>query len=646
MTSQASHPAPNDGALRRWFMTMFSSVRVGDLVLWYALGTVVVHVLPSMLRLGGPPWTLPAGDEIQAWYWAIAFLLAALGLTLWRVVRGGVSLLWVVVLTAWPWAVCFAVLMLRDGVAHSRLVAIMSAGLGMLLLIAPAVLGQRGTRYVGRTLSAVVIAAALMMSARGYSGRGPTRDSTRTIVSTALAPVAAHYERHLVPDPQVPGGALVRLGRELLLVTGAGDWYTIGWDSTDTHLRATPVEMPALMNRDIAGFDGPYPPLMRVTGLAADIRGDTSSVFVVHEVWDAAERCIAHQVSTIRLHHLQAAEKAWRQVYRTQPCVKFSEGFDPYDSGSRATILRDGSLLLTVGDYGMTRTADSALAQQPAGDYGKTILIRPDGSRTLYSMGHRNPSGITMDREGNVWVTEHGPRGGDELNLLKEGANYGWPFATYGTDYGSFRWRYPPSSNGAFTEPAFVFVPSVGISNVIALEGRLFDQWSGDLLTGTLAAKQLIRIRRTGSRLVYAEPIPLQLRVRDLVETEDGRIVIWNDDGDMVWLAPASDVLEGTLAYEQCIRCHGTIEEGGSPLAPDVAGIVGRPVASNPDFAFSAALKGIGGRWTADRLHGFLRSPSEFAPGTSMSFPGIADSAAREAVIEFLRRAPRTNRSR
>lgn len=647
MTFQASHPDPHAGALPRWLRAMFSSVRVTDLVLWYALGVVVVHVLPSMLRLGGPPWTLPPGDEIQAWYWAIAFLLAAFGLTVWRVLRGGVSLPWVVGLAAWPWAGCFAVLMLRDGVAHSRLVAIMSAGLGALLLLAPAVMGQRGTRYVSRALSLVVIVAGAMSSVRTVTAsRDIPREGSSTVVTTALSPVAIHYERSIVPDPDVPGGALARVGRDLLLVTGAGDWYVIGWDSDNTHLRATRMELPALMNRDIAGFAGPYPPLMRVTGLTADVRGDTSLLWVVHEVWDAAERCIAHQVSAMRLHHLQPVEKTWREVYRTQPCVKFSEGFDPYDSGSRATILQDGSLLLTVGDYGMTRTADSALAQLPDGDYGKTVVIRADGTRTLYSMGHRNPSGITMDREGNVWVTEHGPRGGDELNLLKPGANYGWPFATYGTDYGSFRWRYPASSNDTFSEPAFVFVPSVGISNIIAIEGRLFEQWSGDLLAGTLAAKQLIRIRRTGSRVVYAEPIPLQLRVRDLVETEDGRIVIWNDDGDMVWLSPASDVLEGTMAYEPCIRCHDIIEENGSPLAPRIAGIVGRRVAANPDFEFSEALKRAGGRWTEERLDAFLRSPSEFAPGTTMVFPGIADNATRRALIEFLRKAPPSSRSR
>jgi len=642
MTTRTTHPNARAAGPGRFTASRFSSLPLRDLLVWFALGAVVVHAAPSMIRLGGPPWTLPPGDQIQAWYWTSAFLLGAFGVTVWRTVRGGISLPWLVALAGCPWVVGLAALMLREDVARSRLVAIVSGVLGMSLLLAPAVMGQRVARQLPRAVALITIIAGLALSVWARTAlRTDSHSGWSTVVTTASTPITIHYDTHIIPAPAVVGGALARFGRGALLVTGVGAFFNVGWDSTGQHLRAVGLELPTPMNRGGVQSDLGLPPLMRVTGLVVDERGDSVSIWAAHEVWQPAERCVAQQVSTIRLYRMRAAESAWRQVYRTQPCIKPEAGFDPYDSGGDLTMLRDGSLLLSVGDYGMTRTPGDAAAQQADGDYGKTIQIRRDGSRALHTMGHRNPSGVTIDREGNMWGVEHGPRGGDEVNLLRAGANYGWPLTTYGTDYGNFKWQFEPPPDHAFTEPALVFVPSVGISSVIAVEGELFEPWSGDLLAGSLSGRQLLRIRRTGSRLVYAEPIKLDARIRDLVETDDGRIVIWDDGGDVVWLAPATDVLNEVLAYQPCMRCHDAIDQGDSPFAPPLGGIVGRRVASNPDFAYSDVLKKIGGRWTEARLDSFLISPATFAPGTRMAFPGIADSAARRATIAFLRRSVR-----
>lgn len=621
---------------RRW-PGFGSSLGTVDLLAWYALSALVVHVVPSLWRHGGLPWTLPLVDQIQAWYWTSAFLLAAFGLLLWRALHGGLSILSLLALTVWPWPFTLAVLLLRESVAHSRLIALMSAVLGGLLLVIPFAIERLVSRLAFRAVSlgGLIAAIAIAMASREATRIEPTQTSSRHF-STAFAPIEIRHQRRVVPEPRVIGGAVARLGRGLLLVTGAGDLYHVVWDSTGQLLAPARLDLSPLMSRDGVEVEGHSSPLMRVSGLAVRERGDSTWVWAAHEVWDHAQGCLAVQVSAIGLYKMKA-HGDWRRLYTTKPCVKPAEGFDPFDAGGRLTTLGEGTLLLTVGDYGMSLVPGEAASQQPGSDYGKTIVIRADGTGTVHTMGHRNPSGVTVDGEGNVWVTEHGPRGGDELNLLRPGANYGWPLTTYGTEYGSYHPTPGPPSTQGLTEPAMVFVPSVAISSVIAVRGQLFDQWRGSLLAGSLGGKQLLRFHRVGSRVVYAEPIPIGARIRDLVELEDGRIVLWTDVGDMMWLAPDSEIYAGTMAYQQCIRCHDAIEETDSHLAPSIGGVVGRRVASNPEFHYSEALKQLGGRWTEARLDSFVRSPATFAPGTKMAFPGLADSAMRKALIKYLR---------
>jgi len=617
--------------------TWFAPVHVIDLVVWYSVSAVVVFVVPTFARQGVPPWAMPPGDEIQAWYWTLAFVFAASGVTLLRATRGTMSLLSGGVLLVAPWALAFVALMLRSSVAQSRVVALTSMAIGVFLLAIPAVIPTT----VVRSLFAAVVIVAVSAGARSMVPPPPPAASLTTISNTALVPLVIHYESGLVPVANVPGGAITTFGSGLLLATGAGAWYEVSWDSTGERLQARSLPLPAPMSRDgLAG--APYPaPLLRVTGVAVDTTSDTATVYVAHEVWDSGKRCIALGVSALRLRGLIAVDTAWRPVYVTEPCLATSQpGFDPYESGGRLLLLPDGALLMTVGDYGVNEDSSTALAQQSNADYGKTIRIDRGGKRTVYTMGHRNPSGLASDRDGNLWLAEHGPRGGDEINVLRAGANYGWPLKTYGTDYGRYRWRFtPPASSTRFTEPALVLVPSVAFSSLISVQGRLFEQWSGDLLAGSLGAKQLLRIRIEGQRAVYAEPIRIDRRIRDLAEAPDGRIVLWTDVGDLVWLTPSSDLLLGAVAYEACARCHGPANEtDAKPTGPALGDIVGKRIASDPGFAFSDALKRVGGQWTEERLEAFLTSPSAFAPGTTMQFPGLPDSTQRRALVEYIRR--------
>jgi glucose/arabinose dehydrogenase len=140
-----------------------------------------------------------------------------------------------------------------------------------------------------------------------------------------------------------------------------------------------------------------------------------------------------------------------------------------------------------------------------------------------------------------VWSTEHGPEGGDELNLIVEGGNYGWPLASYGADYGTDNWPFAvnPKNHGEYREPAHAFVPAIGVSQLVQITSSYLPRWTDDLLVSSLQAGRLFRIRLSGDRVIYVESIDLSMRIRDLVEARDGRIALWNDDGQVVTLALA-----------------------------------------------------------------------------------------------------------
>jgi cytochrome c2 len=389
---------------------------------------------------------------------------------------------------------------------------------------------------------------------------------------------------------------------------------------------------------------------LRVADLLVQERDDDRvRLFVSHHYWKPDEACFVVRVSVLEGTQPElrdpAGRLAWRTLYETAPCLKLnSEGgrglrFGGLQVGGAMGLAGDGALLLTVGDHefdGFKRM--EALPQDPANAYGKVFRIQPDtGQAALYTLGHRNPQGLYVSPDGNVWVLEHGPRGGDELNLLRPGADYGWPSVTYGTDYRMHEWPLNPmpGRHEGFEKPVFAFVPSIAVSQLAGIRGPLFERWRDDLLAGSFFGG-LVRIRVEDGRVAFAEPIRIPGRIRDVSEGADGRILVWTDENDLIFLEPAaSDASESLLT--QCIVCHTLSEREVASIAPSLRGIVGRPVAAARNFAYSEAMERFGGRWTEERLDRFLESPSGVVPGTTMGFAGIADADERRQVIELLK---------
>jgi cytochrome c2 len=356
----------------------------------------------------------------------------------------------------------------------------------------------------------------------------------------------------------------------------------------------------------------------------------TRSLFFSYSHWDPESDCYAMRIAeaVVDFNAPEAAE--WVVRYETEPCLELP--FLNNGTGGRMTLLEDSSLLLSVGDHGWITPEQM---QDPERAYGKMLRFdRSDWSFETFTTGHRNSQGLFVS-DGEVWSTEHGPHGGDELNLLIPGEDYGWPTDSYGTDYGKKTLEHATKTgdHSRGRRPIFSWSPSIAISNLVRLGGEQFPAWEGDFMIGSLVGRgnghALFRVRVREGRVVAVEKFQLRQAVRDLIELPDGRLALWNGAGSVGLVSSASHL------FSSCSACHALRFESHG-VGPDLMGVVGRPVASHEAFGYSGAMRKFGGVWTPDRLDDFLRDPARTVPGTLMVFEGIADAGTRAAIIEYL----------
>lgn len=235
----------------------------------------------------------------------------------------------------------------------------------------------------------------------------------------------------------------------------------------------------------------------------------------------------------------------WRAAagFRTSNGVHF---------GSRIAFDGKGCVVFTVGERG--RNFDAG-AQDPMTPYGKIFRLKDDGGIPednpkitgglpgLYSYGHRNPQGLAVDpRNGDLLSTEHGPRGGDELNRIKPGKNYGWPVVTHGMNYDGTPWGTGETSRPGMEPAVTQWTPSLAVCGLAFATGDAFPAWRNDLFVGALAGQEVRRVRFSGDSVSEQETLFRGLgRVRDVRCGPDGRLyVIFNQPGRLVRLNPVT----------------------------------------------------------------------------------------------------------
>jgi aldose sugar dehydrogenase len=235
----------------------------------------------------------------------------------------------------------------------------------------------------------------------------------------------------------------------------------------------------------------------------------------------------------------------------------FEVGQDAYNGsgvhfGSKIVFDNKGKLFFSIGDRG-----SQDRAQQLDKPNGKIFRVNMDGSipadnpfaksptdaiKAIWSYGHRNPQGLAMLPNGELWDTEHAPRGGDELNQVEKARNYGWPVVSFGINYNDSAFATPwgdPKLN--IKMPAFRWLPSIGASGLDHMRGSAFPQWKGDLIAGGLSGANVDRIRVKNGQMVEREELMFgRGRVRDIAVGPDGFIyVALNGPDKIVRLVPA-----------------------------------------------------------------------------------------------------------
>lgn len=330
------------------------------------------------------------------------------------------------------------------------------------------------------------------------------------------------------------------------------------FDDPEPGISATPSHALRPISRPRPGF-----------GVKEIVQFDDSTL-----IFTSAEYSIARRCEYLTVGRLTLTRGVRRTIFET-PCEpgrgEMSEGLA---SGGAIARRDSATVLVSVGDF----YSHSSLAQSANHPFGGLLLIRADGSSSrIYSKGHRNPQGLLVESDGSVFETEHGPEGGDELNTIVVGGNYGWPLVSLGHPYTASlgrpasprdasdfadRWaedsaaqiewrrsewaRIAPARNAAsFIEPIYAFTPSIGIGRLLRYrceEGESVRQlryWCGNLLVASLVGASLHRLVLSSGpspRVVLDEPIPIGRRIRGIAQMRSGSILLKTDQSTFVVL--------------------------------------------------------------------------------------------------------------
>lgn len=463
-----------------------------------------------------------------------------------------------------------------------------------------------------------------------------SRSSTSSTIETSLLPI--NIEKISLPVGFLSaGGGITKINNQLIIMSRTGDFYKYqegNFAKLDFGLLPNRLKDYVLYSNYPLSSDH-----FRVHSLAYD---DFNSKLYVSFTEYLSPKLNRLVISSILIDPFTFSKKGgWEEEFASDP---ISSKYSSQAGGGRLTISGE-KLYFSVGYADGTITDPKSgipESQNLATSFGKIyqLDLKTHIIKNL-SFGHRNVQGITVTNSGEILSTEHGLQGGDEINIIIEGKNYGWPYRAYTTDYGAYTFKnsgFKIPENFNSEEPLYVFVPSVGLSPIITIE-QFHPKWDNNLLAGTLKAQSLYRIEYKNGRIILTEPIWIGHRIRDIFQFNKNEIVLLTDDSFLIFLSINNSILQRNQKnagynfeplIQKCLTCHHFEQSTPSSMAPSLANIKGRKIGNDLFFKYSSALKNANGIWDEKSLTLFLKNPQQLFPGTVKPNLGLSEDEAKK----------------
>lgn len=498
--------------------------------------------------------------------------------------------------------------------------------------------------------------------------------------------VEEDYSRDLF----IHGGAIESLDHLIYIFTNRNDenkerlvvFDVENFERMDTGRLAVPMNLAELFESPIMDVPGFTLDMFRINGIHVEKSGESEHIlFVSHNLYHPEERCISYSISRTSIgidgnSIVQSGD--WETIFTAEPCIYPEENEGTYSpfpgrmSGGPMVEYDDDHLLVSVGTYHRDGYHYESLPMDESSSFGKILLMnKQTGEASFYAIGMRNSQGLYIDSKGRIWATDQGPQGGDELNLVKQGKNYGWPEVTYGIYYGNIEWPLAEEQgrHDLYEQPVYAWMPSVATTSVTEIKGEeRFRLWKGDLIVASLTNQSLHRLRIEGDdRVVYSEPIRIGRRIRDLTTLSNGMIAMITDDGLLVVIEDGGpiyeeigpviesriadlgkfDQLQGSADYrdrtggqtarsifmQNCSGCHYL--NPVNDIGPHLHNVFERQVGGVDGYNYSSVLSNRDEQWTPELMKAFLLNPEQEFPNSSMQQVPLTVSEA-DSIVKYL----------
>jgi glucose/arabinose dehydrogenase len=346
-------------------------------------------------------------------------------------------------------------------------------------------------------------------------------DSTIKVGSTDLKVVAHKIKDARSVGDGERGPALAVLSDNTVLLGGGSRGGSVySWRESDKKLKLLGNLMSVQERKRDARF--------AITDIAVLSQNATTAELLVSYPRLVNNNCVEVVVHRATFNRKANTVKKQERWFRSTPCVPVSA---VQHAAGRMEVIDSASAYLTVGDLGYSAIDNKS----KRGDLGSIFKITRS-KVTKISSGHRNPQGIVLFDRKTLLASEHGPRGGDEINIIRAGNDYGWPFVTYGQPYSSGDYVKPKRTgvHDGYPKPITTWTPSIAPTELVQLPAKGYDRFNKGLVMGSLRQEALIFMRYSNQKISERVEVPIDARIRDLDLLRDGRLIATTDDGRLL----------------------------------------------------------------------------------------------------------------